>query len=66
MRRAASQMPGTSLSTRNRNVPVLSEIEMSPSEQTILPVGPIDPFFERGMWGTGTSNAAHLIVNYRY
>ena len=28
--------------------------------------GPIDPFFVNGMWGTGTSNAAHLIVNYRH
>jgi len=27
---------------------------------------PIDPFFLKGMWGTGTSNAAKLIVNYRY
>jgi Amidohydrolase family len=27
---------------------------------------PIDPFFVRSMWGTGTSNVAHLIVNYKY
>jgi hypothetical protein len=27
---------------------------------------PIDPFFKDGMWGNGTSNAAHLTVNYRY
>src|SRR5205809_7675288 len=27
------------LSTRNRNVPILSEIEMSPFERAILPVG---------------------------
>lgn len=27
---------------------------------------PIDPLFQKGMWGTGTSNAAHLIVNYQY
>lgn len=27
---------------------------------------PIDPFFVRSMWGTGTSNIAHLIVNYKY
>lgn len=27
---------------------------------------PIDPFFIKGMWGAGTSNLAHLIVNYRY
>ena len=27
---------------------------------------PIDPSVVTGMWGTGTSNVAHLIVNYRY
>jgi len=27
---------------------------------------PIDPAFQAGMWGNGTSNVAHLIVNYRY
>jgi hypothetical protein len=27
---------------------------------------PIDPAVQRGMWGSGTSNVAHLIVNYRY
>jgi predicted amidohydrolase len=27
---------------------------------------PIDPFFVRSMWGNGTSNIAHLIVNYKY
>jgi hypothetical protein len=27
---------------------------------------PIDPTVVRNMWGTGTSNAARLIVNYRY
>ena len=27
---------------------------------------PIDPFFKDGMWGNGTSNAAHLTVNYKY
>ena len=27
---------------------------------------PIDPFYTRGMWGSGTSNLAHLVVNYRY
>jgi hypothetical protein len=25
-----------------------------------------DPAVVSGMWGTGTSNVAHLIVNYRY
>jgi hypothetical protein len=27
---------------------------------------PIDPAVVKGMWGNGTSNVAHLIVNYRY
>jgi len=27
---------------------------------------PLDAFFVKGMWGNGTSNAAHLIVNYKY
>jgi len=27
---------------------------------------PIDSYFKDGMWGNGTSNPAHLIVNYRY
>ena len=27
---------------------------------------PIDPAVEKGMWGNGISNVAHLIVNYRY
>lgn len=27
---------------------------------------PLDDFFVRSMWGTGTSNIAHLIVNYKY
>lgn len=26
---------------------------------------PVDPFYLRSMWGTGTSNIAHLIVTYR-
>jgi hypothetical protein len=27
---------------------------------------PLDPFYIRGNWGNGTSNLAHLIVNYKY
>ena len=27
---------------------------------------PLDPFYVKGMWGNGTSNVAHLIVNYKY
>lgn len=26
---------------------------------------PLDPFYVRGMWGSGTSNVAHLIINYK-
>jgi hypothetical protein len=27
---------------------------------------PTDIFYSRGMWGNGTSNLAHLVINYRY
>jgi amidohydrolase family protein/IPT/TIG domain-containing protein len=27
---------------------------------------PLDPFYVKSMWGNGTSNVAHLIVNYKY
>jgi hypothetical protein len=27
---------------------------------------PVAPLFSKGMWGNGTSNQAHLIVNYKY
>jgi hypothetical protein len=27
---------------------------------------PLDPYYVRSMWGNGTSNVAHLIVNYKY
>jgi len=27
---------------------------------------PLEPFYVRSMWGNGTSNVAHLIVNYKY
>ena len=27
---------------------------------------PLDPFYVRSMWGNGTSNIGHLIVNYKY
>jgi hypothetical protein len=27
---------------------------------------PLDPFYMRSNWGNGTSNMAHLIVNYKY
>jgi hypothetical protein len=32
----------------------------------VINPGPVDIFYSRGMWGTGTSNLAHLVVNYRY
>ena len=27
---------------------------------------PLDSFYARSMWGNGTSNIAHLIVNFKY
>jgi hypothetical protein len=27
---------------------------------------PLEAFYVRSMWGNGTSNIAHLIVNYKY
>jgi hypothetical protein len=32
----------------------------------VINPAPVDTFFSRGMWGNGTSNLAHVIVNYRY
>ena len=32
----------------------------------VINPAPVDTFFTRGMWGNGTSNLAHLVVNYRY
>jgi len=32
----------------------------------VMNPGPVDTFYSRGMWGNGTSNLAHLVVNYRY
>jgi hypothetical protein len=32
----------------------------------VINPAPVDPFYSRGMWGGGTSNTAHVIVNYRY
>jgi len=32
----------------------------------VINPAPVDTFFSRGMWGTATSNLAHLVVNYRY
>jgi hypothetical protein len=32
----------------------------------VMNPAPTDTFFTRGMWGNGTSNLAHIIVNYRY
>jgi hypothetical protein len=65
-----------------KNRPVASrvvsptEIEVTLDAEALKAVGkydmvvrnpePIDPAVVRGMWGNGTSNAAHLIVNYRH
>ena len=53
-----------------------TEIQVTLDAQALRAVGkfdmvvrnpePIDPAVVTGMWGTGTSNVAHLIVNYRY
>jgi hypothetical protein len=32
----------------------------------VINPAPADTFFTRGMWGNGTSNVAHLVINYRY
>ena len=32
----------------------------------VINPAPVDNFYVRGMWGNGTSNLAHLVVNYRY
>jgi hypothetical protein len=32
----------------------------------VINPAPTDSFFTRGMWGNGTSNLAHIVVNYRY
>ena len=32
----------------------------------VINPAPADTFFTRGMWGNGTSNLAHIVVNYRY
>lgn len=53
-----------------------TEIEVTLDADSLAAVGkydmvvrnpdPIDPAVVKGMWGSGTSNVAHLIVNYRY
>jgi hypothetical protein len=35
-------------------------------EFVVVNPAPVAPLFTRGMWGNGTSNMAHLIVNYKY
>jgi hypothetical protein len=32
----------------------------------VINPAPADTFFTRGMWGNGTSNLAHIVVDYRY
>ena len=32
----------------------------------VINPAPADNFFTRGMWGSGTSNLAHIVINYRY
>jgi IPT/TIG domain-containing protein len=32
----------------------------------VINPAPVDTFYSRGMWGNGTSNRAHLVINFRY
>jgi hypothetical protein len=32
----------------------------------VINPAPADTFFTKGMWRNGTSNLAHIVVNYRY
>jgi len=53
-----------------------SELQVALDAETLREAGrfdlvvknpePMDRFFVRSMWGNGTSNVAHLIVNYKY
>jgi hypothetical protein len=65
---------------KGRPVPFMpmssTEIQVSLDAQALREAGrfdllvrnpePLDPFYVKGMWGHGTSNVAHLIVNYKY
>jgi len=65
-----------------KNLPVpfrivsATEIQVTLDAETLREAGrfnvvvknpqPMDPFYVRSMWGNGTSNIAHLIVNFKY
>jgi imidazolonepropionase-like amidohydrolase len=73
VRRSAVLFKGRQVTSR---VVSPSEIQVTLDAEALKAVGkydmvvqnpdPIDPGVVRGMWGNGTSNVAHLIVNYRY
>jgi Amidohydrolase family/IPT/TIG domain len=73
VRRSAVLFKGRPVSSR---VVSPTEIQVTLDADALKAVGkydvvvrnpdPIDPAVVKAMWGSGTSNAAHLIVNYRY
>ena len=73
VRRSAVFFNGRSVSSR---VVSPTEIQVTLGADALRAVGkfdmvvrnpePIDAAFQTGMWGNGTSNVAHLIVNYRH
>ena len=73
VRRSAVFFKGRPVSSR---IVSPTEIEVTLNAEALKAVGkydmvvrnpdPIDPAVRQGMWGDGTSNVAHLIVNYRY
>ena len=38
----------------------------APIDLVVINPAPVDTFYSRGMWASGTSNLAHLLVNYKY
>jgi hypothetical protein len=56
------------VSSREIEVPLSAEAlrEAGRFDLVVKNPAPLDDFFVRSMWGTGTSNVAHLIVNYKY
>lgn len=73
VRRSAVFFKGRPVSSR---VISPTEIQVTLDAEAVKAVGkfdmvvrnpdPIDPAVQKGMWGNGTSNVAHLIVNYSY
>jgi len=73
VRRSAVFFKGRPVSSRAISP---TEIQVTLDAEAVKAVGkfdmvvrnpdPIDPAVQKGMWGNGTSNVAHLIVNYSY